>query len=603
MPNLSEETHAAATAFLAEDPDNPSRAALAALIAEAEKGDAPSVVELEESFAGTLSFGTAGLRGKVAPGTNRMNRVVVMKATWGLGTYLLERGPTDGFDATKAGVVVGFDGRRTSRQFAEDAAGVLGALGIPVHVFDVRVPTPVCAYAVEHLNAAAGVMVTASHNPPLDNGYKVYWGNAAQIIPPHDKGIAACIAKAPSIDKMERVHLFDAAEKGLRHAIGDDVIEPYFQKVKEGLSPRAKQAPIRVVYTAMHGVGHPYVMRSLADAGFDVVAAVPDQADPDGAFPTVAFPNPEEPGALDRSFAVAKEVGADLIIANDPDADRLAVAIRKDDTYVSLSGNEVGAILGADALEQDQKRAASEKGQGAPLVITTLVSSTMLARMAKNFGAEYAETLTGFKWIANTAMERNAKEGTRFLFGFEEALGYSVGPLVKDKDGVSAAAHLVAIASELLADGKTLLDRLDDLEVEHGVCEGGQWSVVLPGEAGKRKIAAAMESLRAQAPDRLDGSPVVEVTDLLAGTVVRNDEQSAATMPKSNVLVFKSEDGTRLTVRPSGTEPKIKMYLEATSTVSDKDALQSTREGMREKLVRIRSEVDARLKLVPNAPA
>jgi phosphomannomutase len=573
--------------FLAEDPDPETRKELGALLAKVEAGDAAAKADLEDRFAGTLTFGTAGLRGRVEAGSARMNRSVVIQATWGLGTYLLDVVP----DAKKRGVVIGFDGRLSSRQFAEDAAGVLAAQGIPVHIHIDPVSTPMCAFSVEKLGVCAGIMVTASHNPPADNGYKVYWGNAAQIIPPHDTGIAACIAKAPAANVVARMPAPDAARAGLRHLVGDDLERAYLDGVRavgwhkpptarqHGLQQAGDPLPLRIVYTAMHGVGHRTTIRALAEAGFTGVIDVPTQADPDGTFRTVAFPNPEEKGALDRALEVARENRAEIILANDPDADRLAVAVSVDEgkTFRLLTGNEIGILLCADALDHAPVPAGTKK-----LVITTIVSSTFLSRMAKDKGAAYAETLTGFKWIANQAMDRR-KNGEEFVCGYEEALGYSLGHLVRDKDGVGAAVRFAEMTRSLKAKGMNLLQRLDELSVAHGLSHATNWSVTMPGATGMEKIKGAMTSLRKEPIAALDGKKVV-----------RSEDYSNAAVP-SDVVVFHTEDGARLTVRPSGTEPKIKLYYEMVARVSSTGELAGARTQLEQQGERVKLEVSKRL--------
>ncbi len=579
-------TVAAARKFLAEDPDADTRAELTALLERVEAGDAAARADLDERFSGTLEFGTAGLRGKVEAGTMRMNRVVVIKATWGLGTYLLEN--VEGVPTR--GVVIGFDGRLTSRQFAEDAAAVLAALRIPVHIAVDPISTPQCAFTVEKLKAAAGIMVTASHNPPADNGYKVYWGNAAQIIPPHDTGIAACIARAPACNEIERTSPPDAAGKGLRRLLSDDVERAYLDGVRalawhkpaaplsSGGKPLTVRAgdpvPLRIVYTAMHGVGHRCAIRALHEAGFDGVVDVPKQADPDGTFRTVAFPNPEEKGALDLALALAKESDSEIILANDPDADRLAVCVREEGRWRMLTGNEIGILLAADALDHAPVPDGAKK-----LVITTIVSSTFLSRMAKDKGAAYAETLTGFKWIANKAMER-LSENEVFVCGYEEALGYSLGPLVRDKDGIGAAVRFAEMTRSLKAQGITLGQRLDALAVAHGLSHAVNWSVTMPGAAGMEKIKGAMASLRKEPIQSLDGEAVERFVDL---------------SPGADVVVFHTKDGARLTVRPSGTEPKIKMYFEMVARVPHEKEIAPARARLEERGQRVKAEVNKRL--------
>jgi phosphomannomutase len=575
-----------ARSHLAEDFDQETRAALEALLRQAEAGDAVAHRELDDRFATTLQFGTAGLRGRVEAGTNRMNRVVVAKATWGLGAFLLEDGARFGVDARRQGVVVAFDGRLSSRTFAEDAAAILAGLSIPVHLFPDPQPTPVCAFAVADLKAAAGIMVTASHNPPADNGYKVYWQNAAQIIPPVEGGITSAIARAPLAHTIARLAPPDAYDRGLRHLIGDDLERRYLDALaglawhrdrRDERSNASGSAPLRIVYTAMHGVGHRLAIRALKEAGFEGVVVEPQQTDPDGTFRTVAFPNPEERGALDRALAKAHEVSADVVLANDPDADRLAVAIRQGDGYRTLTGNEIGVLLCHDALVH------ADAGDKKRLVITTIVSSTMLSRIARDLGAAYEEVLTGFKWIANKAMEREAE--CYFCGGYEEAIGFSVGPLVRDKDGVGAAVRMALLLRALKEKGQTAADRLDELAVAHGLSHGAQWSVTMPGLDGTARIASIMRTVRdePQALVALAGSPIISRVDL-----------QRAPIP-ADVVVLRTADGARLTIRPSGTEPKIKLYLELVADVKDTASLASARVALSAKAAAIQAEVKSAL--------
>jgi phosphomannomutase len=550
----------AARALLSEDPDPETRAELETLVRRVEGGDEAARSDLADRMSGPLEFGTAGLRGRVEAGLSRMNRLAVVKATWGLGAYLLDEASRGGPDPRSRGVVVGFDGRYSSRGFAEDAASVLGGLGIPVRLFPDPVPTPLLSFAVPRLGAAAGVAVTASHNPPRDNGYKVYLASGAQLVPPIDAAIAARIATAPRLDAIARPAPVDAAARGLRLLVDVEdtaVEEAYLGGLADGALHRDASAPLRVAYTAMHGVGHRLAVRALARAGFEGVAVEPSQADPDGAFRTVPFPNPEEPGAMDRVLGRAEETGAELVLANDPDADRLAAAVPHPSGrgYRMLSGNEIGALLADDALEH------APAGGRRKLVVTTVVSSSLLSRMARDRGAAYRETLTGFKWIVDAAL-RGEAEGLAFVFGYEEALGFTVGPLVRDKDGIGAALCLAEMARFLKARGVSLLDHLDGLLVAHGLSHQVQWSVVLPGAEGRARIDAAMAQLRSSPPGRIGASPVVRVLDAEAGEERVRGERRPSGLPRSDVLSFQAEDGARLTVRPSGTEPKIKFYLE-----------------------------------------
>jgi phosphomannomutase len=549
-----------ARAFQEEDPDPATRAELEAVLARAQAGDASALADLRDRFTGGLTFGTAGLRGKVEAGLSRMNRVAVMKASHGLGSWLLAE---PGLEARTRGVVVGFDGRYSSRQFGEDTAAVLAGLGIPAHVFPDPVPTPLCSFAVPRLRAAAGVMVTASHNPPADNGYKVYRETGGQILPPVDGDIAARMAHAPRVPDIARPSPPDAAASGLRHFVGDDVEAAYLDGLAKGALHPKGATPLRIAYTAMHGVGHRLLARALRQAGFDGVAAEPAQTDADGAFRTVAFPNPEEKGAMDRVLAVARESAAELVLANDPDADRLAVAVpTPEGGYRMLSGNEIGVLLADDAL------AYADTGDRPKLVLTTVVSSTLLSRMAKDRGAVYGETLTGFKWIGEAAIRGEAL-GQSFVFGYEEALGYTVGPLVRDKDGIGAALRMAELVRFLKSRGQSVLGRLDELLVAHGMSHQVQWSLTLEGAPGRARIGAAMAALRQSPPERIGESPVARVLDAERGEERTSAGTRPSSLPRADLLAYYAEDGGRLIVRPSGTEPKIKFYLELVGRAKD----------------------------------
>jgi phosphomannomutase len=471
--------------------------------------------------------------------------------------------------------VVGFDGRHSSRRFAEDTAAVLAGLGIPVKLFPDPVPTPLLAYSVPHTGAAGGVMVTASHNPPRDNGYKVYLPTGGQIIPPIDEAIARKIAAAPAANTIVRSSPPDAAAAGLRTLLDvrdTAVEEAYLAGLARIAMHRDEATPLRIAYTPMHGVGHRLASRAFERAGFAGVSDEPVQADADGAFRTVAFPNPEEPGAMDRVLALAAETGAELVLANDPDADRLAAAVPgpSGQGYRMLSGNEIGVLLSDDALEH------ADTGGRPKLVVTTVVSSSLLSRMARDRGARYSETLTGFKWIADVAV-RAEREGVAFVAGYEEALGYSIGPLVRDKDGIGAALRLAELARHLKARGETLASRLDQLLVAHGLSHQIQWSATLPGPAGRARIDAAMAALRRSPPQKIGKSPVVRRLDGKSGEEVVGSETRKTGLPASDLLAFQSEDGARLTARPSGTEPKIKFYLELVGQAKDPAAVAETR--------------------------
>jgi phosphomannomutase len=549
---------------MADDPDPATQAELGQLLERGPEADA----ELADRFASSLDFGTAGLRGILGAGPNRMNRAVVARATWGLAQELLASVSQPAGGVAQRVVIVGGDARRMSHELSQDTARILASAGMRVFLFDEPVPTPFVAFAVKHMGAAAGVVVTASHNPPQYNGYKVYWGNGAQIVPPVDERIAAHIAQAPAArDIMLHSHA-SVARFGELHPVPADVSAAYLAAVEAlQVHPGAGDRRLRIVYTPLHGVGDTLARSVLSRAGFTDVTSVPEQQKPDGAFPTVAFPNPEERGTMDLAFALARQSNADLVLANDPDADRLAVAIpdRGQPTgWRQLTGNEVGVLLGHYLLTE--RRAEGPRAPRA--VMASIVSTPVLGHIAKTLGVRYEETLTGFKWIANRAIEAE-KEGASFVFGFEEALGYTVGDVVRDKDGISAAllvAEMAAIARER---GRTLADELDAVARKWGAFASTQLNVTRTGEAGVVAIRAMMEGLRREHPRRVGDDEVLSVADYEARvrTDLRSGEKTALTLPRSNVLTFDLASGSRIIARPSGTEPKAKFYFDASEPV------------------------------------
>lgn len=538
------------------DPDPTTQAEIRALVHAARAGNAAATAELKERFAGMLEFGTAGLRGLLGGGENRMNRAVVRKTSFGLGTYLLRQVPEQ---ARARGVVVGYDGRILGREFAEDTASVLAALGIPAHVTPRPCSTPLLAFAVKDLGAAAGVMVTASHNPPQYNGYKVYWGNGAQIIPPHDHGIAKEIAAGPEASEVPLTAYAEALASGAAALFGDDVERRYLDAVRGLWVHEGGDRSIAITYTPLHGTGNRLCRMAFAEAGFTNVTTVPEQAEPDGAFPTVAFPNPEEKGALDLAYATADRTLANLIIANDPDVDRLALAVRNPaGKFVQLTGNQIGVLLGHYVLTEGK-----DAGTPGRVVLASLVSSPMLGVIATSLGVRYEETLTGFKWIANRAMELEGTLKLRFVFGFEEALGYTIGDNVRDKDGISAAVIAAELAAHRAAEGKTLLDELELLSRRYGLFVSGQKSITLPGAAGLAQIGAIMRTLRESPPTKVGSLAVVSTSDYqtqVRRTAAGTEEKLA--LSPSNVLAYELSGGSRIIARPSGTEPKIKFYFD-----------------------------------------
>ncbi|MBL1095549.1 phospho-sugar mutase [Streptomyces coffeae] len=538
---------AQARTWLAEDPDPDTRAELSELLR------AEALDEIADRFSGTLQFGTAGLRGELGAGPMRMNRTVVIRAAAGLAAYLTHQ-KTAGEAAPL--VVIGYDARYKSADFARDTAAVMTGAGFRAALLPRPLPTPVLAFAIRHLGAVAGIEVTASHNPPRDNGYKVYLGDGSQIVPPADADIAAEIAAIGSLDDVPR------PDTGWE-TLDDDVLDAYLTRAEAVLTP-ATPRTARIVYTPMHGVGRDTLTAAFARAGFPAPVVVAAQADPDPAFPTVAFPNPEEPGAMDLAFATARELGAatdpasgpdavDIVIANDPDADRCAVAVPTPaGDWRMLRGDEVGALLATHLVH---KRA---RGTFA----TTIVSSSLLARIAAAADLPYAETLTGFKWLARV-------DGLRYAF--EEALGYCVDPDgVRDKDGITAALLIAELTSELKEQGRTLSDLLDDIALAHGLHATDQLSARVEDLS---LIGTAMKRLREQPPTELAGLAVTAADDLSRGT---------ETLPPTDGLrYYLAGNGTirsaRVIVRPSGTEPKLKCYLEVVVDVPGADALDTAR--------------------------
>jgi phosphomannomutase len=534
-----------ARAWAADDPDPQTRSELEAVIAAVEAGG--SDADLADRFDGTLEFGTAGLRGELGAGPNRMNRVVVTRAAAGLAAYLLDTGHAGG------SVVIGYDARHNSDVFARDTAEVMTGAGLTAYVLPRPLPTPVLAYAIRELGCAAGVMVTASHNPPRDNGYKVYLGDGSQIVPPADTGIAERIAAVGAVADVPR----GSAGKVLDEEVVDRYLDTAAELVADG--PR----DLEIVYTPLHGVGGAPVDRVLEAAGFSTPAVVEQQEQPDPDFPTVAFPNPEEPGAMDLAMALAERRGADLVVANDPDADRCAAAVPGPHGWRMLRGDEVGALLAHAVLTKGKQGTYA----------CSIVSSSLLGKMAAAAGQPYAETLTGFKWISKV---------DDLAFGYEEALGYCVDPEhVKDKDGVSALLLLCELAASAKAEGRTLVDLLDDLALSHGLHATDQLSVRVT-DLGE--IAAAMGRLRDQPPTELGGLAVERIDDLSLGS---------PELPPTDGLRYRLADGARVIVRPSGTEPKLKCYLEVVVPVDPADGVDAARIAAAGRLDAIRDGIKA----------
>ncbi|MFW0179224.1 phospho-sugar mutase [Rothia sp. P7208] len=549
--------------WLSIDPDAATRKELETLLSQARDGDTQATADLAERFSGTLQFGTAGLRAALGAGPMRMNRVVVRRAAAGLAAYVTRRSAQEQWSGITA--VVGYDARYNSDIFAEETAAIFTAAGIRTLLMPSALPTPVLAWACRKFNAEVGVMVTASHNPPEDNGYKVYLGGqavaehgrGAQIVPPYDADIAEAIA-----------HIVDEeivlAEQGWE-VLDQNIASEYVETIA-GIEP-SEPSDLRIVYTAMHGVGGQTVLSVLNDAGFSEVFPVQEQFVPDPDFPTVSFPNPEEPGALDLAFALAQQKDADLIIANDPDADRASFAVYDphQNAWRQLRGDEVGSLLGVAMVE---KLAKTPEGTTNATFANSIVSSRQLSAIAQSYGVRHYQTLTGFKWIARI-------EG--LSYGYEEAIGYSVAPeLVKDKDGISAALVVARYAHRLKEQGSSLIEVLDRIAQEHGVYATDQISIRVEDLS---RIGQMMSALRTTAPSALGDSPVNAHADLAEGY---------EGLPPTDGLLFLSEDNSRVIVRPSGTEPKLKCYVEVIVPVSEEDgALVVARQQAQERLERI----------------
>lgn len=578
-PEALEALLARARGWAEEDFDEQTQAETLLLIERASDGDSEAITELQQSFGDRLSFGTAGLRGRIGAGPSRMNRVVVSQTSAGFAAFLLARA-AQGKTSRIPSVVIGYDGRVNSDVFARDAAEIMAGAGLQVTLLPEAGPTPLTAFAVRHLGASAGVMVTASHNPPRDNGYKVYLGDddeGSQIIPPVDGEIAALIDDAASrpVAELPRSDAYEVADGEIATAYVTRTAAALlagFPATDDGTALNT-ETPLRIVYTAMHGVGAEIANRVFLAADLPLPTPVPEQIEPDGNFPTVDFPNPEEPGALDLAYRTAREIDAELIVAHDPDADRLAIALPHADEpegYRRLTGNELGLLLGWRAAER-AKRAAAERGEELTGALAcTIVSSPALSAVAKHYGLDYAETLSGFKWVSRIP---------GLVFGFEEALGYLTHPdVVRDKDGISASGDAIAMVRECKARGIDLWGLLDEAGEQFGHFSSSQVTVRLESMEAAGELAAKIR----QDPPSSFGIRVVETaTDLSV--------PGAAEVP-ANVLRFDLTDGSRVMIRPSGTEPKLKIYLD---TFSDKGSASDRRAAAESALRDLEADVSA----------
>jgi phosphomannomutase len=552
----------AARAWIAADPDPETRQEL---LSHLQAGDTAQLIEV---MSGELQFGTAGLRALVGAGPLRMNRAVVRRTTAGLARYLAARRSSGDL----APIVVGADARASSGAFLEETVGVLAAHGLPVHYFEAPVPTPIAAYTARKLGAAACVVITASHNPAEYNGYKLYGADAVQIVPPVDREIAEEIARsAPASAEAVRLDALQGGVAGVS-PVPAALIEDYYREVVALRPMGSPGRDLRIAYTPLHGLGAACIERVLSRAGFTSLEMVQEQREPDGRFPTVLFPNPEEPGALDLVIRLAQQIEAELIIANDPDVDRLAAAVPVGDgQYAPLTGNQIGLLLSDHALERYAEQPA---GRAQALVTQSIVSSPMLRSIAAAHAAHCEQTLTGFKWIWTAALELMKTGRLSHVIGFEEALGYSVGQLVRDKDGISAALLLCELAALEKARGGSLRGRLERLYRRHGLWVSMQRSVTRPGLDGAQEIQDAMERICSEPPTRVRGTLVTHIRDFRSG-----GEQRPRWLGNTSLVELSLGESGRILVRPSGTEPKLKIYIDLSRALpAGADVWQAERE-------------------------
>ncbi len=514
--------------------------------------------ELEEAFLASLEFGTGGLRGIMGIGTNRMNKYTVGMATQGFSNYLKKE------VSSNIKVAIAYDSRNNSQFFAETAANIFSANGIQVYLFEHLRPTPELSFAVRHLGCHGGIVITASHNPKEYNGYKVYWADGGQIVPPHDKNIIKEVQEIDSIDSIN----FNA-NPGLIHPIGDEVDRAYLEMIKSlSLAPKVIEQlkDLKIVFSSIHGTGITMVPQALQAVGFSDVSIVEEQSEPNGNFPTVVYPNPEEKEAMSLALQKGSEIDADLILATDPDADRVGIAAKNTKgNFQLLNGNQTGALLVYYLLKKQ-----SEIGfKGNEYIGKTIVTSELIRDIATNFGVKCYDTLTGFKWIADMI---GKKEGSEvFIGGGEESYGYMIGEAVRDKDAVASSVMIAEMTAWAKSQNMSIFNLLMEIYTESGFYYEELKSITKKGLKGKEEIGKMMENFRTSPPKSLAGSAVVEVIDYAEGIKLTGGKKLAIDFPRSNVLQYLTEDGTKVSVRPSGTEPKIKFYFSVRSNVDEND--------------------------------
>ena len=529
--------------------------------------------EIEDRFYKELEFGTAGLRGIIGAGTNRMNKYTVGKATQGLANYILEQGTQD------KGVAISYDSRIMSKEFSMQTALILNANGIKTYLFENLRPVPELSFAVRELKCTAGIMITASHNPPKYNGYKVYWDDGSQIVAPRDKDIIAKVRAVEKYSEIKEVSREEAEEKGLFNIIGLDMDDRYINKLKSLIiNPqivKEEGKTLKVVYTPLHGTGNTVAERLLKEIGLENVYVVPEQKDPDGHFPTVDYPNPEDKKAFKLALELAEKVDADVVLATDPDADRLGIYAKDSKTgeYVTYTGNMSALLIAEYRISQmKEKGILPENG----MFITTVVSSDLAKVIAKEYDLKVFEVLTGFKNIGAVVKKEEEKpDGYKYIFGFEESYGCLIGDYARDKDGISAVMALCEAACYYKSKGKTLWDAMIDIYEKYGYYKEEQVSIVLEGSEGAQKIQEMMTNMRNNLPEEIGNYKVLTFKDIEKDYIkdMITGEESKTGLPKSNVLYYALEDNSWCCVRPSGTEPKIKLYMGVKGT-SDKDAEQ-----------------------------
>ena len=514
--------------------------------------------EIKDRFYKELEFGTAGLRGVIGAGTNRMNKYTVGRATQGLANFINK------MKIENPSVVISYDSRHMSKEFSEIAALVLNANGIKVNLFDNLRPVPELSFSVRYLNATAGIMITASHNPPEYNGYKVYWSDGAQIVPPIDKGIIDEVLSIKDFSLIKTLNKNEAIEAGLLNYVGEEIDDAFINALKSScLNPeiiKKESKNVKIVYTPLHGAGNLLVQRILKELGFENVYVVPEQEKPDGDFPTVSYPNPEDPKAFELALKLAKEVDADVVLATDPDADRLGVFSKMSNgEYVSYTGN-MSALLICEYELSQKKEKGILPNNGA--IITTVVSSELTKAIAENYGAKVFETLTGFKWIGEKIRKFEEENSYKYLFGFEESYGCLIAPHARDKDGISAVMALCEATAFYKNKGWSLWEQMIKIYEKYGYYREGQVSIVLKGADGAEEIKNKMAKMRSNPPTELAGLKVLEVRDYQEHVIKKADgEVSETDLPTSNVLYYELSNNSWCCVRPSGTEPKIKFYM------------------------------------------